>query len=287
MYCTQLNGYATWIINGNNTNSNQITYYYFHQMGLGDKLTTCSLIGIPDGWTQTSFFGVSSNCPNLGYSIPIQHTSCVSGDTNCSWPQPAGSITASPSNVYIPYGQNGSTTLTFSSDNITGGTCWWVSVDGAAATNGPCYTGNQSSRTELIPWIQAGHQYVFYLYEESAHIFLGQVTVNGISDGTPTISVSPNPVVIPAGQPSAPMTISWNAPGYSAVSLYGSNSLPPYNGAILCLGSGFAASDSINGHTYPGEVAHLYIVASDGCTAGATVSSVPGFVLADVGFSAQ
>jgi hypothetical protein len=33
--------------------------------------------------------------------------------------------------------------------------------------------------------------------------------------------------------------------------------------------------------------AHLYIVASDGCTAGATVSSVPGFVLADVRFSAQ
>jgi len=280
-------GLGTFIVNGRNTQSNQLGFYppsLWHSMPLGYTITVCSETGIPSGWQLVWDQGQYSTCNNLGDEINIQHVSCGAGDTNCS---PSGRISASPQSVYIPYGQLGSTTLTFSSSNISGSTCWWVSVDSAAATNGPCYTGNQSSRTDLANWIQAGHQYVFYLYEEQAHILLGQVAVQGVSDGTPAISVSPNPAIILAGEPSAPITISWNAPGYSSVSLYGTNNLPPYNGATICLASGLPANDSISGHAYPGEVAHGYIVNNDGCTPGAVVSSVPGLILADVGFGAQ
>src|SRR5579883_925595 len=228
----------------------------------GSNIVVCGAANdpIPSPYVKV-FTSVSIYC---NPAITPTNALGISCSGPCIQPPPSGSIGANPTTVNIPYVQLGSTTINFNSANLVGqvNACIWVRVDGGAMQNGNCYPPNQPG-SETETWIQAGHQYIFYLYEEASHVLLGQVTVNGVSDGTPTISVSPNPVSIPAGQSSAPITISWNAPGYGSVSLYGSNSLPPYNGGTFCLGSGFPASDSINGHAYPGEVAHLYVVSSD------------------------
>ncbi len=102
-----------------------------------------------------------------------------------------------------------------------------------------------------------------------------------------TVTATPNPVTIPAGQTTAPVTITSNAPGYNSLSWYGSNSLPPYNGEILCLGSNLPTTYTFNGHMSPGQISKLYLVPNDNCTGGAVVGSVPGTVLASVTITTQ
>lgn len=264
---------------------NQYTITSFYDIPVGGTLEYCSGMGVPTGWQVVNIIA-QGRCDQMSDYV-AQHTACIAGrDTNCYPPPPpvSGSLKASQTIVQIPFGQLGTTTLTYSTANLVGSACINVSMDGAAETS--MYCGG-SSGTSSPNWIQAGHSYVFRLYQQSGNVTLASVTVTGVSDGTPTIKASPNPVAIPAGQTSAAITVTWNAPGYSSVSWYGSNSLPPYNGQILCLGSGLPASYTYNGHMSTGEVAKLYIVPDDHCTAGTAVGSVPGPVLATTTVTTQ
>lgn len=274
-------GYYT--INFGGRYYNQYTITSFYDIPVGGSLEYCSGMGVPAGWQVTNIIA-QGRCDQMSDYV-AQHVSCISGqDTNC-YPQPSGQLSASPTTVYVPYGQNGSTTLSWSTQNVPNGqACVIFSANGSAFAAWTC--GN-SQDSAVWPWVAPGTTYVFQLVKAYDNHPLASVTVTGVSDGTPTIAVNPNPVSIPAGQTSAPITVTWNAPGYSSVSWYGSNSLPPYNGEILCLGSGLPASYTYNGHMSVGEIAKLYIVPNDACTAGSVVSSVPGTVLATVTATTQ
>jgi hypothetical protein len=135
-------------------------------------------------------------------------------------------------------------------------------------------------------WIQAGHNYTFGLYAGSTtQNLLASVLVTGKSAGMPWINSSSNPVVIPYGQSSANYTLSWSAPGYSTVTIYGANN-QYQNGAILCLGNVPASGSAVEGEDW-GEVADLYLVPNQSCVAGTSVSSVPTPVLDHLHLTSQ
>lgn len=101
------------------------------------------------------------------------------------------------------------------------------------------------------------------------------------------ISISPNPATIPVGAPSTKVTITQNPSStYSAanVSWYGVNNLPPYTGKIWCLGTP-STLYTTTANVGSGERSTLYVAPYDGCTAGASVQSLPAVILNQVSFS--
>jgi hypothetical protein len=105
---------------------------------------------------------------------------------------------------------------------------------------------------------------------------LKTISLTTMQGAAATINASPNPVTIPSGQTSAPYTLSWNAPGYSQVSIYASNNL--IGSQIYCLGSS-AATGSAGEHMSTGEIAEIYLTTYSACTAG-TVATPPAPYLA-------
>jgi hypothetical protein len=101
--------------------------------------------------------------------------------TECIYVAPTGSITAQPTQVSIPPGSLGTTTICANSNVVNSEV--WVSMDGAPeALFASYYTGGCSS----APWIQIGHSYQFNLYAGSAHSnLLDSVTVTGVAGGPP------------------------------------------------------------------------------------------------------
>lgn len=193
-------------------------------------------------------------------------------------PPPPPTISASPNPVSIPFAQTGSTTITWSAPGIGGGVCVWVSVDSAAQTSMVC--GGESG-TAAPDWIQIGHTYTFRLYQGTATTtLLTSVTVKGVSDGTPSLRASSNPVIIPYGQSAANYTLTWNAPGYNKISLYGSQNLNQ-NGKILCLGNVSGSGSAVQSETI-GEIANLYAVPNQNCVAGTSTPTVPNPLLAQL-----
>ena len=96
----------------------------------------------------------------------------------------------------------------------------------------------------------------------------------------PTMTVSQNPVVIPMGQVTTHFTLSWGAPGYSQVTLYGRQNLE-YPGQIRCLGSGGTSGSAQQPMTI-GEEQTLWLLPYTGCAPGSVVASLPGTALSSV-----
>jgi hypothetical protein len=72
-----------------------------------------------------------------------------------------------------------------------------------------------------------------------------------------TMTASPNPVIIPAGQTTATFTLTWNAPDYIQVDLLGVQNLE-HPGQVLFLGSGPSAGTALEPMSV-GEVATLWL----------------------------
>lgn len=171
---------------------------------------------IGSGWEGplVSIFGVS-NCSDYA-AVAINGVTYQS-----SWSGACGgtppSITASPATVQIPAGQStGSTTLSWDAPGY-GSVSVFVSFDGAAQV---LFVTTMTSGSLVAPWIQAGHQYVFRLYAtEDLTKVLASVTVTG-QQLTATLTANPTTVLVPTEQSVGSTTLSWNAPGYSSVSIY-------------------------------------------------------------------
>jgi len=93
----------------------------------------------------------------------------------------------------------------------------------------------------------------------------------------PTMKATPNPVVVPAGQTTANYTLTWDAPGYSQVTLYGKQNLQN-PGQIQCLGSG-SGSGTAPEPMSVGETATLWLLSYTGCIPGTIVSALPSAAL--------
>lgn len=99
-----------------------------------------------------------------------------------------------------------------------------------------------------------------------------------LSNAAPYLRATPSIVQIPAGQTSGSYSLSWSAPGYSMVTLYGKQNLVD-PGKIKCLGSGTSSGTAGEG-IKAGEQDDLYLLSYTGCTAGTIVTTLPGPTLA-------
>lgn len=100
-----------------------------------------------------------------------------------------------------------------------------------------------------------------------------QVDIAGVAGAHPTLSANPPTVSIPAGQNHGDFDLTWNAPGYSQVTLYGQQSLQS-PGPIQCLGSGAGAGTVTQGITL-GATINFWLLPYTACAAGSLVPTVP------------
>ncbi|MDJ0837171.1 MAG: hypothetical protein QNK37_11690 [Acidobacteriota bacterium] len=115
-----------------------------------------------------------------------------------------GSISASPTQVVVPFGQNtGTTTISWSTSPSNPNA--HVFVD-----DNPNYFSNGAAKSRPASWIQANRTYVFRLYSgpSRSYTLLDTVTVTGVRPSG-TISASPNPVTVANGSLGS-TTITWS-----------------------------------------------------------------------------
>ena len=201
----------------------------------------------------------------------------------------APTLSGTPNPVTIPYGQSsahytlawnapGYTTLSiYGQQNLaySGQTLCLGSVAGSGSSTQSMTPGEIANLTITADTGCPAGTAVTTLPTALATL---QMTTRAGAAGT--LRASPNPVTIPAGQSSASYTLSWTAPNYPRVALYGRQNLQ-YAGQILCLGSAAAPGSATEGMSV-GEIADLWIVPDNNCTAGSAVSSVPPPILATV-----
>lgn len=89
-----------------------------------------------------------------------------------------------------------------------------------------------------------------------------------------TMSASPNPVIIPAGQTTGTFTLTWNAPGIRSVDLWGQQNLQS-PGQLIYLGSGPGSGSALEPMSV-GEFATLKLYNSDNAQFPIAVIQVSG-----------
>ncbi len=139
------------------------------------------------------------------------------------------SLTANPNPIIVPAGTtSGVTTISF---NAPGYPNAQVRVGSATGTElGCCESGSAVTGN----WVTDGMN--FYLVDGNTGNVLQTTTVY-LSN--PTISASPNPIIVPAGATSGVTTISFNAPGYPNAQVRVGSAT---GGELGCCGSGTAVT---------------------------------------------
>lgn len=147
-----------------------------------------------------------------------------------------GNINASPSVIFIAPGQLGSSYIIWNTQN-TDNAQVWVSHNGSAETL--FASGRLGGQT--ANWIQAGHTYLFRLYEGTSRSqLLSSVTVRGFAT-TGMISANPGVVSATQTQPGS-TTISWQSNATQAQVWMSDN-----GAAETYFGSGANGSNVANG----------------------------------------
>lgn len=130
-----------------------------------------SCIDFPgDGYCPPGYYAAYKTCSYLctASCSPFNAWECL------PIPDPAGSITASPSTVPVPTGSLGTTRICWNT-NVANSQVY-VSVDGGTET----LFAEATSGCQNAPWIQVGPAYDFKLYAGRAHSnLLAQVRVTG------------------------------------------------------------------------------------------------------------
>jgi hypothetical protein len=143
--------------------------------------------------------------------------------------------------------------------------CVYVSVNDESSMHVVDCEHPGNSYTVPISWIVAPNSYLFTIAISSPSNppvlpkgslpVLSTTVVRGVIAATMT--ASPNPVIVPAGQTTATFTLTWNAPGFSQVDLWGVQNLQS-PGQVLFLGSG-PSSGTAPEPMSVGEVATLWL----------------------------
>jgi hypothetical protein len=225
---------------------------------VGSTVTTLATGG------ATGSFAASVS-PNRVYTFQLfgsgNRTQALASTTVTTFSSPA--FSASPNPVIVASGQStGSTTISWSAANKGASyVAVYVSDSGAPQT---IVTGSAPLVGSVgAPWISPGHTYRFNLYPSDNHSvanlnqLMATFSLTGESSTPSTLTGSSNPVMIPFGQAGSSFTLSWNAPGFSSVDLYGEQNqyLP---GQILFLGTVPGTGSAIEGISV-GEVATLWM----------------------------
>jgi len=212
---------------------------------VGDTLNICSQEYNPvdvqnQGYTvgPWHYDGNIFDCPYPGGCTPfannaytITHQTCITGETNC---YPA-TVTASPSQVTVPYGQTyGIGYATWSSPTNSPVYIWVDSTYGSTVQT--VYWTSGVSRSN-VPWsfVRLGGTTQFLMSPSSTTltILAASNIIGGVQGAAPTLSINPTHVVVPVGQTSGTFTLSWSAPGYASVDIWGLiNNTGPWNGPV-------------------------------------------------------
>jgi hypothetical protein len=189
---------------------------------------------------------------------------------------PAATISATPNPVIIPFGKSSNTnTLSWNAPYYSQATLY--GVQNISNPGQILCLGNVSSVQSVSETVVPNEVATLYLTAPTGCAagtvvpsapapVLGQVTVTTQQGARPALHASANPVTIPVGQSSQSYTLSWTAPGYSSVSLYGKQNLYA-PGQTLCLGN-VSAPGSVSASMSVGEIADIYLTANTNCTAG-------------------
>lgn len=94
----------------------------------------------------------------------------------------------------------------------------------------------------------------------------------------PSMSASPNPVVLLSGQTSGSWNLIWSAPGYGQVTAYAKGS-PTNPNQIVCIGNG-PESGTAGQSITRGQMITVYLTSNQNCAAGSTVSALPSAQIA-------
>ena len=162
----------------------------------------------PGGYSQSAPFFDNACCANAGGCTGNNAIRCTGSGGDAS-------ISASAPTVVIPQGNsNGQVTINWNAPGHSS-VVVWISINGAAETN---WIGSGSTGSGVWPYLAPNTTTVFSLKPNGSNTVLAQVTVQATAGAAPTISASPNPVIVPAGA-TGKTTISWNAPGHPRIYL--------------------------------------------------------------------
>jgi hypothetical protein len=150
-----------------------------------------------------------------GASSPLLGSFTVSG---VAAPPPVFYVTPSSGQVPIgPYATQGPYSFGWNAPGYTSLDIW------GQVDNGSWQFGaTVDSADSLGNTIAAGvhHRYRFYPHGDSVNI-LGSLSVVGVTTETPTFTISPSTVVVPANQTTGPFTFTWRARGYVSLDVWG------------------------------------------------------------------
>ena len=79
---------------------------------------------------------------------------------------------------------------------------------------------------------------------------LTSLSVTSTQGAQPTFRITPSHVVVPLGQTTGSFTLSWNAPGYATLDLWGKVNNGPWQFGLEILGSSSVGSPLDVGTTY-------------------------------------
>lgn len=168
-----------------------------------------------------------------------------------SGPQPT--MSASPSSVVVPYGAaNASTTVSWNAPGYS--SVDWCGKVGTGAWQfaGLVTAGSGSVGVPMPPNTTYGYR----LYAHGAATncpstgILTSLSVTSTQGAQPTFRITPSHVVVPLGQTTGSFTLSWNAPGYATLDLWGKVNNGPWQFGLEILGSSSVGSPLDVGTTY-------------------------------------
>jgi hypothetical protein len=119
-------------------------------------------------------------------------------------------ITASPNPILVPVGSPyGVTTINWDAPGYP------TAQVRVGSPTGSLFNQGASSSVQTGDWVTNGM--VFYLISASGGTTLATVPVYLQN---PTLTASPNPILVPAGSPYGVTTITYNAPGYTNAQIH-------------------------------------------------------------------
>lgn len=167
-----------------------------------------------------------------------------------SLPPPQPYVYVSPNPVTIPYGQT-TANANVSWTSVCDGDCDNWRTDISYKLNGGSYVywkEDVPAGSDVFA-LHAGDSVTFYAYQHHFAETAGHnVTVNCVQGAQPTFSITPTHITVPAGQTSGTYSMSWTAPGYQSVDLWGRfDNTGPWSGPVGALpNSNYGDSLSVN-----------------------------------------
>lgn len=201
--------------------------------------------------------GAATGCPSTGILASLTVTSTQGAQPTMS---------ATPSTVVVPYGaQDAPSTIAWNAPGYSS-VDWCGKINNGAWSFGGLQTGGSGSTVQPVP-VNTTYAYRLYAHGAAAGCpstgILASTTVTAVQGAQPTFSINPSHVIVPLGQTSGTFTMTWNAPGYPSLDLWGKINNGPWQFGLQIPANSSTGSPIDVGTTYgyrfypPGDSSHL------------------------------